>query len=63
MAGDKWYCGFILCHLEISLRQGHMVSSGKMCDFFFLVILVEDYKLHATRIFEMDETDFFTVQK
>jgi len=40
-----------------------MVSSGKMCDFFFLVILVEDYKLHATRIFEMDETDFFTVQK
>jgi hypothetical protein len=72
MAGDKWYYGIIPRHPEISLRQPEPTSMVMAEGFnkerareFFEVLghIVDNYKLDATIIFNMDDTSLSTVQK
>ncbi|KAK7092313.1 hypothetical protein V1264_008076 [Littorina saxatilis] len=71
-AGKDWYRLFMRRHPEISLRQPEATSFARAEGFnreavnrYFNLLeeLVDDNSLHASRIFNMDETGISTVQK
>ncbi|XP_070182914.1 jerky protein homolog-like [Littorina saxatilis] len=71
-AGKDWYRLFKRRHPEISLRQPEATSFARAEGFnreavnrYFNLLeeLVDDISLHASRIFNMDETGISTVQK
>ncbi|KAK7095561.1 hypothetical protein V1264_006951 [Littorina saxatilis] len=70
-AGKDWYRHFMRRHPEISLRQPEATSFARAEGFnreavnrYFNLLeeLVDDNSLHASRIFNMDETGISTVQ-
>lgn len=72
MAGDKWYYSFISRHPQLSLRKPEPTSMARATGFtkerteaFFdlLTKVVDDNKLQATDIFNVDETALSTVQR
>lgn len=72
MAGTKWYYSFMKRHPHLSLRQPENVSIARAQGFnrqnvwhFFdaLEEIVDEHKLTAWRIFNVDESGFSTVQK
>ncbi|KAJ8879185.1 hypothetical protein PR048_019791 [Dryococelus australis] len=72
MAGKKWFCAFKARHKELALRQPESTSMVRAkgvnkknvvgC-FDILEIVIDENKFDATRVFNVDETDFRTVQK
>lgn len=72
MAGKCWYYAFMKRHAELSLRQPESTSMARVKGFnkesvykYFDILekIVDDYQLDATRIFNVDESGFSTVQK
>lgn len=72
MAGDKWYYSFLSRHPELALRKPEATSMARATGFskertdeFFDVLskLVDNNKLQAANIFNVDETALSTVQK
>ncbi|CAH1974747.1 unnamed protein product [Acanthoscelides obtectus] len=72
MAGKKWFDSFMSRHPQLSLRQPESTSMIRCKGFnrsnvqeFFNILekLVQDHALTATKIYNVDETGFSTVQK
>ena len=72
MAGKTWYRKFMLRHPEISLRQPEATSVARASGFsneavgrYFTLLekIIDEHKLTAMRIYNMDESGISVVQK
>lgn len=72
MAGKKWFYAFKARHKDIALRTPESTSMARAKGFnkknvleFFDILesVIDEHKLDATRVFNVDETGFSTVQK
>jgi hypothetical protein len=72
MAGKKWHYNFMKRHPNLSLRQPESTSVTRVKGFckenvshFFdtLETICDENQLDATRIYNVDESEFFTLQK
>lgn len=72
MAGKAWYYGFMSRHKELTLRQPESTSMQRLKGFseervnkFFTLLesLVDEKKITGSKIFNVDESGFTTVQK
>lgn len=72
MAGKKWYYSFMARNPQLRLRQPECISMSRVKGFnkenvneFFdlLESVVDEHKFDGTRIYNMDESGFSTVQK
>lgn len=71
IAGKKWFYAFKARHIEISLREPQATSMARVKGFnkenvnhFFDILekLIDENKIDATRIYNVDETGINTVQ-
>nr|CAH7731311.1 unnamed protein product [Callosobruchus chinensis] len=72
MAGKAWYYNFMKRYPKLSLRQPESTSLARCKGFsrenvnhFYVILenLVDQYKIDSTKIYNVDESGFSTVQK